>query len=53
MALTTEQLLTYLNLPHLGRVTAFAIGNYAKENNIILHSDKDILDYIKLCREKN
>lgn len=52
MALTTEQLLTYFNLPQLGRVTAFAIGNYAKENNITLHSDKDLLDYIKLCREK-
>lgn len=52
MSLSTEQILTYLQLPKLGRITAFAMANYAENTNTDLHSFNEMFDYIKLCKEK-
>lgn len=52
MALTKEQILTYLQLSKLGRVTAFALGDYAKENDIQLYGRKDLYQFIKEARAK-
>lgn len=52
MLLSTSQLLTLLQLKGLGRVTAFSLGNYVFDNNIKINNLSDMLDLIKLCRDK-
>ena len=53
MALTKEQLLTFLRLPKFGNVKGFALSNYAISNDIVLDSDRDMLDFLMECRAKN
>lgn len=53
MALTTNQILTYLQLPKLGRVTAFALAKYSLTNNISLETTKDIINFFDEYKNQN
>lgn len=49
MALTTKQILTYLQLERIGRAKVFALAEYATDKELI--SDKDLLDYLTTAIE--
>lgn len=53
MALSREQLLAYLRLPKLGTVKGFALGNLAKENDIVPCTARDMIELLDLCRSMN
>lgn len=52
MKFSKENILTILQLPGLGRVTAFNIADYARNSNIEINSNSDFLDLFKLCVDK-
>lgn len=52
MALTTYNILTFLQLPGLGRISAFNFAEYAKANDINILTDIDYLTFYNNCREK-
>lgn len=52
MKFSKENILTILQLPGLGRVTAFNISEYARNSNIEINSNADYLDLFKLCVDK-
>lgn len=51
MSLKTSQLISYLQLPLLGRVSAFALARYSIEHNINLETTEELLCYLNKCKE--
>ena len=53
MALSREQLLAYLRLPKLGTVKGFALGDLAKDKDIVPCNARDMIELLDLCRSMN
>lgn len=51
MALKTSQLISILQLPLLGRVSAFALARYSIEHDINLETTEELLSYLDKCKE--
>ncbi|KUF41651.1 hypothetical protein AS361_17500 [Myroides marinus] len=51
MALTTFNILSFLQLPGLGRISAFRLAEYALDNNISIDTTQEYLDFYNMCKE--
>lgn len=52
MKFSKDNILTFLQLPGLGRVSAFNISEYAINSNIEISSNSDYIDLIRICKER-